>query len=178
MTTPIVPPSSRPHRKPLSKRWWFWPTAVVLAPISLLFNTVVPAALIAGLIGPHPAPAPTTTTPAVVETTVPQAPTTTVHLSKPSAPAPPTTPAVVDSPKIPVPVTTSAAPAPLNPSPDSATSCSEGSYRNTDGNCIPEPASAPAAPQGATARCVDGTFSYSQHRQGTCSHHGGVAEWL
>jgi Micrococcal nuclease (thermonuclease) homologs len=30
----------------------------------------------------------------------------------------------------------------------------------------------------ATARCNDGTYSYSQHRQGTCSHHGGVAYWL
>jgi Protein of unknown function (DUF3761) len=33
-------------------------------------------------------------------------------------------------------------------------------------------------PVGATARCVDGTYSYSQHRSGTCSHHGGVVEWL
>lgn len=33
-------------------------------------------------------------------------------------------------------------------------------------------------PAGATARCADGTYSYSQHRQGTCSHHGGVAQWL
>jgi hypothetical protein len=35
-----------------------------------------------------------------------------------------------------------------------------------------------AAPPGATARCRDGTYSYSQHRSGTCSHHGGVAAWL
>jgi hypothetical protein len=27
------------------------------------------------------------------------------------------------------------------------------------------------------ARCNDGTYSSSSHRQGTCSHHGGVAEW-
>ncbi|MGD0715339.1 MAG: DUF3761 domain-containing protein [Gaiellaceae bacterium] len=33
-------------------------------------------------------------------------------------------------------------------------------------------------PPGATARCRDGTYSYSQHRSGTCSHHGGVAVWL
>lgn len=32
-------------------------------------------------------------------------------------------------------------------------------------------------PAGATALCRDGTYSFSQHRQGTCSHHGGVAEW-
>jgi len=30
----------------------------------------------------------------------------------------------------------------------------------------------------ATARCDDGTLSYSQHRSGTCSHHGGVATWI
>jgi len=34
------------------------------------------------------------------------------------------------------------------------------------------------APPGATARCRDGTYSFSQHRSGTCSHHGGVAVWL
>src|SRR5262249_53652195 len=31
---------------------------------------------------------------------------------------------------------------------------------------------------GATALCRDGTYSFSQHRSGTCSHHGGVARWL
>ena len=35
-----------------------------------------------------------------------------------------------------------------------------------------------AAPPGATAKCVDGTYSYSLHHSGTCSHHGGVAQWL
>jgi hypothetical protein len=34
------------------------------------------------------------------------------------------------------------------------------------------------APPGATALCKDGTYSFSQHRSGTCSHHGGVAQWL
>jgi hypothetical protein len=34
------------------------------------------------------------------------------------------------------------------------------------------------APAGATARCRDGTYSFSKHRSGTCSHHGGVATWL
>ena len=36
----------------------------------------------------------------------------------------------------------------------------------------------PNAPADATARCTDGTYSESQHREGTCSSHGGVAEWL
>lgn len=37
---------------------------------------------------------------------------------------------------------------------------------------------APTHPQGATALCRDGTYSYSQNRRGTCSHHGGVQQWL
>ncbi|HSW97695.1 MAG TPA: DUF3761 domain-containing protein [Candidatus Saccharimonadales bacterium] len=39
----------------------------------------------------------------------------------------------------------------------------------------------PVPPQnacaGASALCSDGSCSYSAHRQGTCSHHGGVAIW-
>ncbi|HWJ37004.1 MAG TPA: DUF3761 domain-containing protein [Steroidobacteraceae bacterium] len=41
--------------------------------------------------------------------------------------------------------------------------------------------SAPAGntdPTGATAKCKDGTYSKSKHHSGTCSHHGGVANWL
>ncbi|MEV4442926.1 DUF3761 domain-containing protein [Streptomyces sp. NPDC049577] len=34
------------------------------------------------------------------------------------------------------------------------------------------------AHSGASALCNDGTYSYSAHRRGTCSHHGGVARWL
>ena len=33
-------------------------------------------------------------------------------------------------------------------------------------------------PRGATAVCADGTYSFSQTRSGTCSHHGGVGRWL
>jgi hypothetical protein len=33
-------------------------------------------------------------------------------------------------------------------------------------------------PSGATARCGDGTYSFSTSRTGTCSHHGGVTEWF
>lgn len=51
-------------------------------------------------------------------------------------------------------------------------------YTNVDGNKVPGPVSAPAAPPGATAQCNDGTWSFSQHHQGTCSSHGGVARWL
>jgi Protein of unknown function (DUF3761) len=40
------------------------------------------------------------------------------------------------------------------------------------------PAATAAPPAGATALCRDGTYSFSKHRSGTCSHHGGVARWL
>ncbi len=33
-------------------------------------------------------------------------------------------------------------------------------------------------PTGATAKCKDGTFSHSKHHGGSCSNHGGVAEFL
>jgi len=39
-------------------------------------------------------------------------------------------------------------------------------------------ATADSPPPGATARCNDDAYSYSQHHSGTCSHHGGVAVWL
>ncbi|HHA2249436.1 DUF3761 domain-containing protein [Enterobacter ludwigii] len=38
---------------------------------------------------------------------------------------------------------------------------------------------APAGTEsGATARCQDGTFSHSKQHSGSCSRHGGVAQWL
>ena len=42
----------------------------------------------------------------------------------------------------------------------------------------PRPSRDTGVPAGATAICRDGSTSYSAHRQGTCSHHGGVAKWL
>ncbi len=50
-------------------------------------------------------------------------------------------------------------------------------YINSKGNKVHSPAYAPSKPAGASARCRDGTYSFSQSRRGTCSHHGGVAEW-
>ena len=52
-------------------------------------------------------------------------------------------------------------------------------YTNSDGQQVHSPAySSGGVPAGATALCGDGTYSFSQHRSGTCSHHGGVAQWL
>jgi Protein of unknown function (DUF3761) len=53
-----------------------------------------------------------------------------------------------------------------------------GSYVNRNGRTIPRPENCLSAPQGATAQCRDGSYSFSTHRSGTCSHHGGVAKWL
>lgn len=53
-----------------------------------------------------------------------------------------------------------------------------GTYINVDGNEVPSPYYAPEAPKNASALCMDGTYSFSQNRRGTCSGHGGVADWL
>ncbi|WP_244815113.1 DUF3761 domain-containing protein [Caballeronia sp. Lep1P3] len=54
-----------------------------------------------------------------------------------------------------------------------------GHYVNRDGNVVHSPAHARsgAVPEGASAQCRDGTFSFSRHHSGTCSRHGGVARW-
>jgi hypothetical protein len=52
-------------------------------------------------------------------------------------------------------------------------------YTNSDGVKVHSPAySSGGVPAPATAQCRDGTYSFSQHRSGTCSHHGGVDHWL
>jgi hypothetical protein len=56
--------------------------------------------------------------------------------------------------------------------------CPNGTYVNTNGNTVCSPYAAPSAPAGASAICRDGTYSFSQNNRGTCSHHGGVAQWL
>jgi resuscitation-promoting factor RpfB len=64
------------------------------------------------------------------------------------------------------------------PTPPPAPSCTNGTYVNSAGNTVCSPEAASSTPAGATAHCVDGTYSFSQSRSGTCSHHGGVATWL
>ena len=53
-----------------------------------------------------------------------------------------------------------------------------GTYVNSRGETVKRPESCLSAPKEATAQCRDGTYSFSQSRRGTCSHHGGVAKWL
>ncbi len=71
-------------------------------------------------------------------------------------------------------------PSTQTPSPASSTvgAATGRHYTNSDGHRVHFPVAPPSAPSGATAKCRDGTYSFSQYRNGTCSHHGGVATWL
>lgn len=114
-----------------------------------------------------------TTTAAPVTTTEPTTTTTLV----------PTTTTVVPTTTTAVPThhsTTKAKPRTTHAAPKkkSTGACGSGYYRNSDGVCVHRPAAAPTAPAGATAQCKDGTYSFSKHHSGTCSHHGGVRRWL
>ena len=64
---------------------------------------------------------------------------------------------------------------PSSPGPEE---CTNGTYVNSAGNTVCSPEESPTQPTGATAECEDGTYSFSESRSGTCSHHGGVAQWL
>ena len=73
----------------------------------------------------------------------------------------------------------------LSQSPQSVTSGStqlieQGNYVNRDGVMVHDPAHtvSGAIPAGASAQCRDGSYSFSLHHSGTCSHHGGVSRWL
>ncbi|HEX5345865.1 MAG TPA: DUF3761 domain-containing protein [Pseudonocardiaceae bacterium] len=111
---------------------------------------------------PSPGPTLLTTAPAVVAAPIPAA--------SPAALPPP--PPQVSAPRI------AAVAPPAAGSAQQSASCDADYYRNSNGNCVHRPQQAAAAPAGATARCSDGEYSFSQHRQGTCSGHGGVAQWL
>jgi hypothetical protein len=53
-------------------------------------------------------------------------------------------------------------------------------YTNVNDTSVHDPAYSQngEAPDGASAECSDGSYSFSQNHSGTCSHHGGVSEWL
>lgn len=67
---------------------------------------------------------------------------------------------------------------PVSPAQRQAPLSNNNYYTNTVGNKVHAPAYGNVVPVGASARCRDNTYSFSQSRSGTCSHHGGVASWL
>jgi hypothetical protein len=50
-------------------------------------------------------------------------------------------------------------------------------YENRDHHWVHSPSQTYSGqrPLNASAQCADGSYSFSEHRSGTCSHHGGVA---
>ena len=84
---------------------------------------------------------------------------TSASSSKATSPAAPTSPAAAASPA------PTAAAAPTKSSRASTATSGSGVSENND-------------PTGAIAKCKDGLYSHSKHRSGTCSRHGGVAQWL
>jgi Protein of unknown function (DUF3761) len=72
------------------------------------------------------------------------------------------------------PATTATAPAPAAAAPTAAGAAKS----STATKSAPTASASNIDPTGATAKCKDGTYSKSAHRSGTCSSHGGVAEWL
>jgi len=144
--------------------------AVVLAPLFLVVAASVGAATSPAVSAPGvPAveSAPVNASPPVPPLTVPTAPAGSA-LAAP-LPAPTTVPAPGPA----------AGPAQVLPVPVETGACDEEThYVNSSGACVLRPVAATAPPAGATAKCNDGTYSSSQHRQGTCSRHGGVAEFL
>jgi hypothetical protein len=60
--------------------------------------------------------------------------------------------------------------------PSASLACQFAYYRNVNGNCVHRPDVGRRS--GATAICRDGDESFSQHHSGTCSGHGGVAQFI
>jgi hypothetical protein len=61
-------------------------------------------------------------------------------------------------------------------SPGLAYTCNNNYYVNSSGHLVHLP-SCGKEHQKRTAECRDGSVSFSEHRSGTCSYHGGVAHW-
>jgi hypothetical protein len=105
----------------------------------------------------------------------------------PSQPAAVVQAVVPVSPPVPAPVITPAPvvrpatiPVVAQPAQSAPVLSNNNQYTNVNGTEVHSPAYSNdnSVPKGATALCGDGTYSFSQHRNGTCSHHGGVKQRL
>jgi hypothetical protein len=63
---------------------------------------------------------------------------------------------------------------PVSTNPTTTSNSSSTTPTKTSGPVVSET----GAPQGATAQCKNGTYSFSKTRSGTCSRNGGVKEWF
>ncbi len=70
-------------------------------------------------------------------------------------------------------------PKPL-PDADQSQLIEHGHYTNKAGQSVHSPAHSKdgKVPAGASAKCRDGSYSFSKSHRGTCSGHHGVASWL
>lgn len=66
------------------------------------------------------------------------------------------------------------------PAPNESALVEHGHYTNRQGHDVHSPAHSKdgSVPNGATAKCRDGSYSFSESHRGTCSRHGGVSGWL
>lgn len=138
----------------------------VLAGLGILIGLILIGGVLSGSTKPEVAGtkivAPTpTSTPTAIPTPTP-------------TPTPTPKPTFIPTPKPTIQPTS----APAVQAPATVIDAGCGTYINSFGNEVARPCPANDVPSGATARCGDGTYSYSQSRRGTCSHHGGVAQWL
>lgn len=157
---------------------------------SVLTGLVVGAGALAGCQTPDPVPGISATPSLAVVPSSPSSSSPPPSSPDPSSSSPSVAQPTIETAVRPAPAATqqapapapklspSAAPAPKKPTTANNSSCPAGSYRNSNGVCVQSPVQAPAPPAGATAKCKDGSYSFSQHRSGTCSGHGGVAQWL
>lgn len=75
-------------------------------------------------------------------------------------------------------LTTNAAPLPTNTSiPTSTIVAIASSTSKIPVVIIPQSTQSSGHPAGTSGQCADGTFTSAQHKQGACSHHGGVSIW-
>jgi hypothetical protein len=58
------------------------------------------------------------------------------------------------------------------------TSVWDGSYGSSETSASSGGSGGTSGTSGASAQCRDGSYSYSHHRSGTCSRHGGVDHWI
>lgn len=135
---------------------------------------VLPAQTQAPVVQTTTSPTPTVKpTEGITPTVIPtNSPTPTVKQVTPT-PVRPTPTSVY---RLTVPDKTKLTPTPIRIDDPPATTNS--TYTNSAGNEVQSPVHSESVPSGATARCGDGTYSFSQSRRGTCSHHGGVSQWL